>query len=134
MNSNNNIQQSNNLDKAGIICSAACAIHCALFPVLAMMLPSFASFFQNEWIHLTLLGFIVPIALISFVHQKRTHKKSLPMLLGGIGCGLLVLAIVGEQFIEVENFERIVTILGSAFLIMGHFFNIKFMSQYRCKA
>jgi hypothetical protein len=115
----------NRLDKAGILCSGACAIHCLLFPVIAFASPTISSFLNNEWIHLGLLTALIPIALIAFIRSKRIHKKTNPILFGVLGIVTLVSAVLLEALhIEVANLEKILTGLGSVILILGHVLNI----------
>ena len=45
--------QLESLDKAGIACSAACAAHCVLLPILAYIAPSLSIIGEQEWIHMT---------------------------------------------------------------------------------
>jgi len=120
---------SDNLDKVGIVCSGACAVHCLLLPIIALFSPAIASFFESEWIHKGLLIFLTPVAILAFVRGFNQHHKSWPMISGVLGIVLLLAAVAAEELLEVEieNLETILTVMGCLFLITAHIFNIKFL-------
>lgn len=112
-------------DKAGIICSGACAVHCLLLPVVAYSSPVISNYLKNEWIHIGLLVALLPIACIAFLKSKKIHRKSLPLILGTIGIAILFSAITLEAIhIEIQYLEKALTAVGSILLITGHLFNI----------
>ena len=118
-------------DKFGIICSGACAAHCLLTPFIALASPAFAKFFENEWIHIGLLFFVIPIALIAFYSGYKSHKQHRLLILGFLGVFLLLFAVVAELFfhIEIEYLEFILTALGSTCLIMAHLSNMNLINS-----
>ena len=119
-------KKSSNLDKVGIICSGACVLHCMSAPLLALASPVIVSFFENEWIHLLLLVLIVPMAIIAFYSGYHSHEKIKPSLLGGLGVLILLSPFIGGLLSE---YERLLTFIGCAFLITGHYFNLKFQKD-----
>ena len=121
------------LDKLGIFCSTACAIHCFFAPLLIFISPTIARYLQSEWVHIGLVLLVVPIAVISFYSSKNLHQSLRPMRLGFLGLGFLVIAICYEQVLglEVEGLEVIATAVGSAFLVMAHLNNMKCLRTYR---
>lgn len=135
MHSENTISIVNQLDKVGIICSGACVGHCILTPIIALSSPLIASYFENEWIHISLLIFLVPVAIIAFSRGKRVHRKSRPLYLGSAGVTLLVLAVIFESLfkIEVRYLEAILTTVGCIFLFFAHFFNITYLKNNTLK-
>lgn len=116
----------NGLDKTGILCSAACALHCMAIPILSFAAPSLGVHFENEWIHIGLLILIVPVAIISFYSKRKPVGYNIPMKFGTIGLIFLISAILCEQLfnIEIEGLEVLLTTVGSTFLIIGHFLNM----------
>ena len=118
-----------NLDKAGIMCSGACALHCMLIPVVALTSPTIAAFFETEWIHIGLLVVLTPIAIIAFYRGLKIHQKAYPIYLGSVGFVFLLMAVASESVfkIEIENLEITITIIGCIFLISAHIFNIKYL-------
>lgn len=114
------------LDKTGIIFSVACAVHCSLPLILSFLGPNLSLHFENEWIHLILLIFIIPIAIISFVVGRQEHKSNAPFALGVVGMSTLILAVTAEHLFHIheESLEFSLTLLGSLLLVAGHIYNI----------
>lgn len=118
------------LEKAGVVCSGACAVHCLLMPFLAYSSPAISHFFNNEWIHFGLLIVLIPVALISFSRSRKAHGNNGPSLLGSVGMVFLVGAIALESFhIEIANLEKILTAIGSLLLIVGHTLNLSLLRR-----
>ena len=118
-------------DRAGIACSIACVLHCTLIPALAFLSPTISSFFGNEWIHLGLLALLIPVAIVAFYRGQKAHSQKLPLLLGGLGMAFLIFAIATESILHIEKLETLLTIIGCIFLILAHFFNIKFFNDMK---
>ena len=115
------------LDKLGIFCSTACVIHCLLAPISIFISATIVSYLQSEWVHVGLTLSIIPIAGISFYSSKKLHQCSRPMKLGLLGIGLLMVAIGYEKVLglEMEGLEIFTTVVGSTFLVIAHFNNMK---------
>ena len=116
----------NRLDKAGIACSGACALHCMAAPIIAFFAPTLTAHFENEWLHILLLLLILPIAGTAFYGHRRLHGHTAPLAFGVAGGVLLVGAVLSEKVpgMEIEGLELILTVLGSASLITGHILNM----------
>ena len=125
------------LDRLGIFCSGACALHCLMVPIIVLASPTLASYFENEWVHVGMILLIIPIAGISFYSGKKLHGCIRPMKFGFLGIGFLVLVICFERVLglEVRGLEIILTMVGGTFLIIAHFSNIKYLNccQQRAK-
>ena len=121
------------LDNVGIFCSGACAVHCLSIPVLTFFTPALTSYFENQWIHITLLFFVIPIAGFSFIRQKKIHGNSKPMMFGLLGVAFLVMQVVLEQIFHTHNrgLDMTLSIIGSSFLITGHIRNMKSLKLFR---
>jgi hypothetical protein len=111
-------------DRAGIILSVLCAIHCFLTPILILSFPATQNLFHgdaHEKFHLILLGILPLIAIAAFIPGFRRHRNwqvfawSLP--------GLAMIATVALFLNEVSWVSTTVSILGSAFLIQSHRIN-----------
>lgn len=120
------------LDQVGIFFSGACTIHCLLIPILTFLAPALTSYFENEWIHLTSLFFIIPIAALSFVRQRKIHGHHIPLVLGLLGITILLSSFLFEliSHLHIKGFELTFTIIGSLFLITAHIQNIKSLKSY----
>ena len=116
------------LDRVGIACSSACAIHCLLLPIIAFASPSLSALSDNEWIHLGLLCAVVPVALFSFIRSKKVHAHQAPLVLGSLGIVVLISAVLLESLhIEIPYLEKGLTALGSLALVIGHIKNTKLL-------
>ena len=120
-----------NLDKVGILCSGACAIHCIMTPIITLGSPAIASFFKSEWLHIGLLLLLIPVAIFAFLNGQKSHRKNRPFIIGIIGIIFLISAVVFESLlkIEIKYFETILTFIGCIFLIYAHFLNIRYLRQ-----
>ncbi|WP_234567167.1 MerC domain-containing protein [Rhodohalobacter sp. 614A] len=110
-------------DKLGIGISGACAIHCLLLPVIVAVLPlwGFASIL-HDWLHPI---FILLIAPTIYFASKRSHFDR--KITGTLTSGFLLILIgwVAGHFWIGLWFETTLTVLGSAVLITGHWFNYR---------
>jgi hypothetical protein len=111
-------------DLAGIVVSAACAIHCLALPLLAGLLPfvelhRFADG-RVEWL------FIMTTAVVGLVSHTRAylryHRHVAPGLLFAAGV-LLVLAVRSMHFEGVA--APISAAIAGAFTIMAHALNLR---------
>lgn len=134
-----NYQQTQSLDRVGIILSGLCIVHCFVTPFVIMFSPMLAQFFDSKWSHLGVFIFIVPIAYFTFWRFYKNHKNKKPMILGTIGILFLLLALLspghgwdmghGDTHSHSEEhfhyLDTIINIIGSIILMAGHWMNIK---------
>ena len=80
-----------NFDALGIITSIACAIHCAVLPLLLSSLPLFGiNIINNDWFESGMILLALAIGIHSLwngVH--RHHRRLLPVVLFVVGICLL---------------------------------------------
>ena len=108
-----------NLDALGISASVACAIHCAVLPLLLTSLPLFGvNIIDNLSFEFFMIFLAFCIGSYSLYHGwKKHHHKILPLILFFIGIVLLVLK---EVFIA----EHLILLLPAvAFIISAHILN-----------
>lgn len=107
-----------NWDAIGIGASMACAIHCALLPLLFTSLPLFGlNIIHNTGFELGMIGLALAIGTYSLSHGYRKHHHSLvPLVLFFTGFTFLVLK---QFFIRYETWLLIpaVTLIISAHLL-----------------
>ena len=120
-------------DKAAILISTACTVHCLLLPIAIVAFPVLASTLLGDaGFHTILLWFILPTSLIALGLGCRAHKDLRVFVYGFIGLGLiLVTAITGHSLLN-EMKERVVTMVGSGFLILSHIRNQRLCSHDHC--
>ena len=113
------------LDRAGILISTLCLIHCMALPVIALLVPTAAAVFAfNETlVHLILLGCALPISFYAFRHGYQHHQDVLIVLLGVTG---LVFLVLGVTHIFGEDWELILTVPGAILLFMAHLRNWRY--------
>lgn len=110
-------------DKFGIGISGVCAIHCLLLPVVVAVLPlwTFATLL-HDWLHPV---FIILIAPTIYFASKRSHNDR--KIVGLLSVGFLFILfgwVIGHFWIGLL-FETLLTVVGSAVLITGHWFNYR---------
>ncbi len=111
------------LDKAGATASLACAVHCALLPLVVTLLPlvglRFLADERTEW---ALLGLSALLASSSLGLGYREHRKRQALLVLSLG----MTALVTGHILEESHFETVGVIgvvLGGCTVAAAHFLN-----------
>ena len=118
------------LDQMSAGLSIACAVHCASMPLVATFLPMFGLGFlahsEFEWLILTFsLGLALYILGRDF---KMIHKNFQPMLIAGLGFGVI---FMGHLWHEVEVFFALI---GAVVIVAAYWHNWKLARQVEvCK-
>jgi hypothetical protein len=121
--SNKSITSSILWDRFGISVSVVCAIHCLFLPVLVAILPlTSLSAVLHGWAHPL---FILLIAPTIYYASRRSHYDSRIVRLLGAGFLLIILGWLLGHFWIGYWFETSATVVGSIFLIFGHWKNYK---------
>ncbi len=111
-----------NYDALGISASIACAIHCAVLPLVLTSLPVFGiNIIHNIYFELfmILLAFVVGVIALYHGYKKHHHKK-LPILIFTAGIALLLLK---EVF---HNYHLWLLLPAVTFIIAAHVINYRF--------
>jgi hypothetical protein len=82
-----------NYDALGIAASVACAIHCALLPLVLTSLPILGvNIINNIWFEVTMILIALFIGIYSLRHGfKKHHHNKLPVIIFSVGIALLIL-------------------------------------------
>ena len=108
-------------DKIAIGLSIACAVHCLVFPVLILMLPSVAALnLDNEAFHVWMVVAVIPCSVYALFLGCKEHNRRQLFVLGFIGLSMLVLALVLSEARIGEAGEKIMTLLGASLVAVGH--------------
>jgi hypothetical protein len=107
--------QAGAIDRVGQVLSFACAVHCALMPLVLGLLPLAAARAAGS-LNLVLAPLILGTALVAFVRGHRRHRSLLPGSLAVAGCVLLLAGLA----VPSETLETVLTICASAFLVIAH--------------
>ena len=120
----NNIQALT--DRAAISLSLLCALHCLAFPWAVILIPSLAALpLEGETLHLWLLIAIIPASVFALTLGCRKHNYYPIAFLGAIGLSILIAALFVGEGEAGEMWEKILTVIGGAFIAVGHFWNFR---------
>ena len=125
------------IDNLGITISSVCAIHCVLLPGIFIIAPY--SFLASHEFHETLIYFILPCAAMAFILGCRKHGDLKVAIMGTLGVMLLGSSLLFHEIFHAEEHSEelitvLITIAGSAMLILSHLRNRKLCLQedYAC--
>ncbi len=111
-----------NWDALGITASLACAIHCALLPLLFTSLPILGiNIIENPLIEIFMVILAFAIGTYSLFHGwKKHHHSFLPMLVFIVGFIFLILKLF---FVAYENWLLFPAVTG---IVLSHIINYRF--------
>ena len=130
--SNMNFQQL--MDKFAISVSTLCALHCAITPIIVIMVPVLSStFVMDEAFHQLLVALIIPSSLVALFIGCRKHQDQHVKVIGIIGLiSLTLVALVGHDLLG-ETGEKIATVFSSLILIWAHIRNYRLCRETKCQ-
>jgi hypothetical protein len=110
-----------NWDALGITATIACAIHCAILPLLISSLPIFGvNIIDNSAFEYIMIALAFVIGLIALYHgYKRHHHSNLPIIIFTIGMALLLAKQVWHSYQFYFLFPAIIAV------ITAHYYNYK---------
>lgn len=117
-----------NWDILGIVTSAACAIHCALLPVLVTSLPLFGiNVIHNPYFEWGMIGVAFLVGSYSLFHgYARHHRMLAPLYIFSAG----FIFLVAKQFFHaIENWFLIFAV---PLIISAHFYNYRLCQRSKC--
>jgi hypothetical protein len=110
-----------NWDALGITASLACAIHCALLPLLFTALPVFGvELLHNDVFEYLMIGLAFVVGVRALQHgQRKHHHSGWPTVLFAAGMGLLVAKQIWHPW-------QLYFLVPAVALIVGaHYFNYR---------
>lgn len=108
------------LDRAGIVLSGLCMVHCLLGALLVGVLGLGGETLFSPAIHRTGLVLALGVGLVSLGFGVARHGRPGPMLIGGLGLGLMAAAVAVGHGLP----EAILTILGVSLVAWAHIRNL----------
>ena len=116
-----------NWDAMGIATSVACAIHCAILPIVLTSLPVLGiNIIHNDFFEWGMIGVAFVVGTTALLHgYKRHHRSFIPMAIFSAGFCFLIL----KQFIP--RFEHWFLAAAVLLIVGAHFYNYKICNQ--CK-
>tara|TARA_B100000941_G_scaffold252297_1_gene199332 strand:- start:43 stop:432 length:390 start_codon:yes stop_codon:yes gene_type:complete len=119
-------------DTIGLTISGTCVMHCLFAPVTLILLPVFGlTVSQEEVLHEIFLYLIVPSAIIAITMGCKKHKDYSVAALASIGIILLVYAVITHDT-NTEQTVEVLTLFGSAFVVISHLRNFSLCRQNNC--
>lgn len=111
------------VDLLGLALSGLCIVHCLLTPVLLVVVPNLvphwvqAEGHGHHWFYFILI-FVAGFSVVAGYRQHSSWRPALWLGLGLVTVGVATMALDG-------NWEYGLTVLGSFFLLRGHYLNRK---------
>lgn len=120
------ITRSGQLDSAAIALSALCMVHCAAGIWLVAGFASLGGIFLAPWVHE--VGFVLAtgMAALALGHGLRNHGARLPLAIGCIGIGSMLMAMMVQHG---SPYEYGLTLAGVATLSIAHLLNFRAARQ-----
>ena len=119
-------------DTIGFTISSTCVLHCLLAPVTVILLPVFGlTVSQEEVLHEIFLYLIVPSAFIAITMGCRKHRDYSVAILASLGIILLVYAVITHDT-NTEQVVKLITLFGSALVVISHVRNFLLCRQNDC--
>jgi len=117
----------NKLDALGMGVGIACAIHCALFPVLF----SSGMFAGIAWLDHVFIDLLFLIASLYFAFNSliksyiKVHKNWIPMAIAFAGISLIAFVLLQHKHDQI-----LLPTLGGVLLAVAHFYNYRIASVH----
>ena len=119
-----------NWDGLGIFTSIACAIHCAVLPLVVTSFPLFGvEIIHNLVFEWFMIAVAFGVGLYALYHGFITHHRNkLPMIFFGIGMTSLVLKQLLHQW------EMIFLLTAVVMIVCAHYHNFMLCRKSRCSS
>lgn len=88
--SGSNFERHQRVDRFGVIASILCAIHCAVTPILLIMLPAFGKAWAHPATHWGMAIIVIPIAVYMMFKGYEKHARRRVLYIGGMGVVFIV--------------------------------------------
>lgn len=115
-------------DRAAVMVSGLCLIHCLSTMIFVALLSSVAGILVNPLIHEIGLGIAIALGMIALGRGILDHGYLMPAAIGSLGIGMMMGAIsIGHANHAAghSGAEIVYTMLGVAVLALGHDLNYR---------
>ncbi len=109
------------IDRAAILLSGLCAVHCLVSAILVALLASFGGAFVDPIIHEVGLAVAIILGAIALGYGAVQHGYVMPLAIGSLGIGVMAGALTLPHGGE----EILYTVIGVAILALGHDLNYR---------
>jgi len=119
-----------NWDGLGIATSLACAIHCAILPMLLTSLPLFGiNIIHNVFFEWAMIGLAFIVGSYSLFHgYVRHHQSMLPVLIFTLG----FIFLAAKQFSH--EFEYVFLFFAVVLIVTAHYCNYRLCNRSKCSS
>lgn len=111
----------NRLDRAGIVLSGVCAVHCVLGLVLVSTLGLGGPALLSPAIHEAGLALAIGIGTVTLGLGVLRHGQLAPLAIGAVGIALMAVGLASPHGLQ----EALFTILGVALVAAAHIGNLR---------
>lgn len=110
-----------NWDAFGIAASVACAIHCAVLPLILSSLPLFGvNIIENQGFEFIMIALAFVVGVYSLYHGRKKHHHSYyPMLLFAAGISLLFIKSI------LHSHSLMLLLPAVTLVVIAHYLNYK---------
>ena len=117
-----------NWDALGIVTSVACAIHCAILPLLITSLPVFGiNIVDNKLFEWGMIALAFVVGAYALVHGYMVHHRSIiPIIIFCIG---FIFLILKQFFHELDYWFLPPAVI---LIVSAHYYNYKFCHRSKC--
>ena len=109
------------LDRAGIVLSGLCAVHCLLSVVIVSGLGIGGQYFLHPDIHRVGLVLALLVAAVSIGWGALHHRRAAPFVVAMMGLSFMGGALAVPHGVQ----EAVLTIIGVALVSLGHLLNLR---------
>ena len=128
-----------NWDGMGILTSVACAIHCALLPVIVPTLPLFGiNIIHNNIFEWGMIGLALVVGVYSLYHgyQRHHHHKG-PVGIFVVGMFFLLMKQLYVTYVQADSssgtsIEYFLLSIAVLLIITAHYRNYRLCQQTKC--
>ena len=121
------------LDRSAIGLSFLCVLHCLAVPLTLILVPSLAALpIADERIHLLLVLLVLPTSTVALTLGCRQHGLKHILFWGLTGIMILILAAGLGEGVLGEYGEKLLTVVGSVLVAVGHILNFKCCRTASC--
>ena len=110
------------LDRAAVLLSALCLLHCLALPLIVAGLPVLARA-ADDHLHAQVLVVVIPLSVVALGLGFRHHRKPWIVWAGVAGLAILVAGATIAHTYYGPRVDTAVTVLGSIVLAVAHFYN-----------
>ena len=110
-----------NWDAFGIAASVACAIHCAVLPLILSSLPLFGiNIIENQGFEFLMIALAFVVGVYSLYHGRKKHHHSYyPMVLFAAGISLLFIKSM------LHSHSLVLLLPAVSLVVIAHYLNYK---------